>query len=78
MTKQTSSTQTGGTEETDNPGGMFADKGSPQNGKSRDFIQGDGKGGTPAQDQADRRGKAGRGMVDRDGPLAGNPDTPSQ
>ncbi|EYD74522.1 hypothetical protein Rumeso_03818 [Rubellimicrobium mesophilum DSM 19309] len=78
MTKQTSSTQTGGTEDTDNPGGMFADKGSPQNGRSRDWIEGAGMGGTPAQEQADKRGKAGRGMVDKDGAIEGNPGTPSQ
>ncbi|MBP1806522.1 hypothetical protein [Rubellimicrobium aerolatum] len=61
-----------------NPGGMFADKGSPENGKSTDWIEGAGMGGTPAQDHADKRGKAGRGMVDSHGPLEGNTDTPSQ
>lgn len=78
MTKQTSSDQTQGGSDLDNPGGQFADKGDPQNGKSRDFIQGAGMGGTKAQDHADRRGKAGRGMVDKDGPLEGSTDTPSQ
>jgi len=78
MTKQTSSDQTAGTDETDNPGGMFADKGDAQNGKSRDFIEGAGMGGTSAQDHADRRGKAGRGLVDKDGPIQGNTDTSSQ
>ena len=78
MTKQTSSRQTGGSEDTDNPGGRFADEGSPENGRNRDWIEGSDMGGTPAQEQADRRGKAGRGMVDRDGPIEGNPDTPSQ
>ena len=78
MTKQTSSDQTAGSDDTDNPGGMFAGKGDAQNGKSRDFIQGAGMGGTAAQDHADRRGKAGRGMVDNGGPLEGSTDTPSQ
>ncbi|TNC49354.1 hypothetical protein FHG66_11535 [Rubellimicrobium rubrum] len=61
-----------------NPGGMFADKGDAQNGKSTDWIQGAGMGGTKAQDHADRRGKAGQGMVDKGGPLEGSTDTPSQ
>jgi hypothetical protein len=60
MTKQTSSRQTGGTEDTDNPGGMFADKGDPQNGKSRDWIEGAGMGS--AQDHAGRR------KADKDAP----------
>ena len=55
-----------------------SDKGDPQNGKSRDFIQGAGMGGTKAQDHADRRGKAGQGMVDDRGPIEGRTDTPSQ
>ena len=78
MTKQTRSDQTQGGDDLDNPGGQFADKGDAQNGKSRDFIQGAGMGGTAAQDHADRRGKAGQGLVDDRGPLEGNPDTPSQ
>ena len=78
MTKQTRSDQTQGGDDRDNPGGMFADKGDAQNGKSRDFIQGAGMGGTKAQDHADRRGKAGSGMVDNGGPLEGSTDTPSQ
>ena len=78
MTKQTRSDQTQGGDDRDNPGGMFADKGDPQNGKSRDFIQGAGMGGTAAQDHADRRGKGGQGMVDDRGPIEGRTDTPSQ
>ena len=78
MTKQTRSDQTQGGEDRDNPGGQFAGKGDPQNGKSRDFIEGAGLGGTAAQDHADKRGKAGRGMVDEDTLLEGNTKTPSQ
>lgn len=59
-----------------NPGGMFADKGDAENGKSRDWKQGAGMGGTVAQDHADRRGKAGQGMVDN-GPLDGGVLPPS-
>ena len=60
-----------------NPGGMFADKGDPQNGRSRDWLKGAGMGGTKAQDHADRRGKAGSGMVDTGGPIeGGTPDKP--
>ena len=72
MTKQTSSTQTGGTEDTDNPGGMFADKGSPENGRNRDWMEEVGDDGPPAQQQADRRGKVG------EGPIEGNPESPNQ
>ena len=61
-----------------NPGGQFAGQGNAKNGKSRDWIDGAGMGGTSAQDHADRRGKAGRGMVDKDGPIEGRTDTPSQ
>ena len=68
----------GDEDETANPGGMFAKEGDAQNGKSTDWINGAGMGGTPAQDHADRRGKAGPGMTDAGGPLEGNPDTPSQ
>ena len=78
MTKQTRSDQTQGGDDRDNPGGQFADKGDAQNGKSRDFLDGAGMGGTKAQDHADRRGKAGSGMVDNGGPLEGSTDTPSQ
>ncbi|WP_210529368.1 hypothetical protein [Rubellimicrobium arenae] len=68
----------GDAELTANPGGMFAGQGDPENGKSKDWIQGAGMGGTAAQDHADRRGKAGKGMVDKGGPLEGSTDTPSQ
>ena len=78
MTKQTPSTQTTSDGDTDNPGGMFADKGDAENGRSRDWRHGAGMGGTSAQDDADRRGKAGRGMVDAGGPIEGKPDTSSQ
>ena len=53
-----------------NPGGMFADKGDAQNGKSRDWVKGAGMGGTKAQDHADRRDKGGPEMADN-GPLGG-------
>ena len=56
---------------TANPGGMFADKGDAENGKSSDWLQGAGMGGTKAQEHADRRGKAGAGMVDKGPPLGG-------
>ena len=78
MTKQTSSDQTQGGSDLDNPGGQFAGKGDAQNGKSIDWIEDAGMGGTPAQQEAERRAKAGRGMVDSEGPIEGNPDTPSQ
>ena len=35
-------------------------------------------GGTAAQDHADKRGKAGSGMVDAGGPLQGSTNTPGQ
>jgi hypothetical protein len=54
-----------------NPGGMFAGKGDAENGKSKDWLHGAGMGGTKAQDHADRRGKAGKGMVDKGPPLGG-------
>ena len=76
MTKQTPNTQTTSDGEADNPGGMFADKGDAENGKSRDWLHGAGMGGTRAQDHADRRGKAGKGMVDAGGPVEGGTDTP--
>ncbi len=63
---------------TGNPGGMFADKGDAENGKSSDWLQGAGMGGTAAQDHADKRCKSGRGMVDNGGPIEGNLDTSSQ
>ena len=53
-----------------NPGGMFAGKGDAQNGRSRDWRQGAGMGGTQAQDHADRRGKSGKGEAG--GPLESN------
>ncbi len=55
---------------TANPGGMFAGKGDAENGKSRDWPDA-GMKGTKAQDHADRRGKAGAGMVDKGPPLPG-------
>jgi hypothetical protein len=67
-----SSDDEGDADLTANPGGMFADKGDPQSGRSRDWAQGAGMGGTKAQDHADRRGKAGSGMVDAGGPIEGN------
>jgi hypothetical protein len=63
---------------TANPGGMFAKQGDDQNGKSRDWIEGQGMGGTAAQDHADRRRKAGKGMTDAGGPLGGDADAPGQ
>ena len=51
--------------------GMFAGQGDEQNGKSRDWIQGAGMSGTKAQTHADRRGKAGAGMVDQGPPSGG-------
>jgi hypothetical protein len=63
---------------TANPGGMFAGTGDADNGKSKDWVQGAGMGGTKAQDHADKRGKVGRGMTDAGGPLEGNTDAPSQ
>jgi hypothetical protein len=71
MTKQTLSTQTTSDGDTDNPGGQFAGQGDAENGKSKDWVQGAGMGGTKAQDHADRRGKAGAGMVDKGAPLPG-------
>ncbi len=68
----------GDEDDTANPGGMFAKEGDAQNGKSTDWIEGAGMGGTPAEQEALRRGKAGRGMVDSDGPIKGSTDTPSQ
>lgn len=68
MTKQTPSNQTGGGDDLDNPGGRFAGTGDAENGKSRDWIQGAGMGGTKAQEHADRRGKTGAGMVDKGAP----------
>lgn len=63
---------------TANPGGQFAGTGDADNAKSKDWRQGAGMGGTAAQDHADKRGKAGQGLIDAGSPLTGNPDTPSQ
>lgn len=61
----------GDEDETANPGGMFAKEGDAQNGKSTDWIEGAGMGGTRARDHADRRGKAGAGMADKGPPSGG-------
>jgi hypothetical protein len=49
---------------------MFAGGGDAENGKSKDWPDA-GMKGTKAQDHADRRGKAGAGMVDKGPPLPG-------
>lgn len=55
---------------TANPGGMFAGQGDAENARSKDWRKGAGMGGAAAQDHADRRGRADRGMTDDDPPRA--------